>query len=391
MEVQSIPVASIHVPEGRRSLRGIEELAASITELGLLQPILVTPGHVLVAGYHRLEACKSLGWENIPTVVYSERDHASLLWQLAEIDENLIRNELTAIETGEHFIRRDEILKQLGVRAEIGQGRPKNGAESAPFLTTKNIAEQIGMSERTSQEYRQIATKLSPEVKELVRDTPFADSKTDLLRLARMEPEKQIAVAEKLTSGAKCVMDAERLLRHDEVSQMDWPEGTYRVIYADCPWKYDHSNLNTYGHAESHYDSLSTDELCLLPVPEMAASNAVLFLWATSPKLPDALKVIEAWGFEYKTSFVWYKIKHNYGHYNSVRHEFLLIATRGSCLPDVPELIDSVQTIERSDTHSEKPEEFRQIIDRLYPHGSRIELFARAKCNGWETWGNECN
>ena len=75
------------------------------------------------------------------------------------------------------------------------------------------------------------------------------------------------------------------------------------------------------------------------------------------------------------------------GHYNSVRHEFLLVCTRGSCLPDVPKLFDSVQSVERT-AHSEKPAEFREIISTLYPHGNRIELFARQTTEGWTTYGN---
>jgi len=129
-------------------------------------------------------------------------------------------------------------------------------------------------------------------------------------------------------------------------------------------------------------------QLCALPIRELADDNAVLFLWATSPMLPEALTVATAWGFQYKASFIWDKIKHNMGHYNSVRHELLLICTRGSCLPDSKELIDSVQTIERTE-HSVKPEEFRHIIDRLYPVGKRIELFSRRKVDGWQAWGNE--
>jgi N6-adenosine-specific RNA methylase IME4 len=123
----------------------------------------------------------------------------------------------------------------------------------------------------------------------------------------------------------------------------------------------------------------------------MAQQNAVLFLWATSPLLPDALRVMAAWDFEYKANFIWDKVRHNYGHYNSVRHELLLLGTRGSCLPDANKLIDSVQSIERSDTHSEKPGQFRAIIDTLYPHGKHIELFARQTTPGWEAWGNECS
>jgi len=115
-----------------------------------------------------------------------------------------------------------------------------------------------------------------------------------------------------------------------------------------------------------------------MPAQEWAEDDAVLFLWATSPMLENAFQVIRAWGFKYKTSFVWDKVKHNFGHYNSIRHEFLLVCTRGSCTPDAGKLFDSVQTIERSDRHSEKPEEFRKIIETLYTRGAKLELFARA-------------
>ena len=110
-------------------------------------------------------------------------------------------------------------------------------------------------------------------------------------------------------------------------------------------------------------------------------------LSVTSPLLEDSFKVINAWGFKYKTSFVWDKIAHNMGHYNSVRHEFLLVATKGSCTPDNIKLFDSVVSINRTE-HSKKPEEFRNIIDTLYTYGKKLELFARDAAEGWDVWGN---
>ena len=89
-------------------------------------------------------------------------------------------------------------------------------------------------------------------------------------------------------------------------------------------------------------------------------------------------------------TLVWDKVAHNYGHYVSVRHEHLLICTRGSCTPDQPTpMPDSVVTIRRSEAHSEKPEEFRALIDRLYPLGPRLELFGRRPVKGWAVFGNQ--
>jgi N6-adenosine-specific RNA methylase IME4 len=113
-------------------------------------------------------------------------------------------------------------------------------------------------------------------------------------------------------------------------------------------------------------------------------------MWATFPLLPEALEVVKAWGFQYKTAIVWSKQRPNMGHYHTADAELLVIATRGSCTPDVDTRETQVQSIKRVGRHSEKPEAFRELIDRLYPHGRRIELFRRGSTpTGWDAWGNE--
>jgi len=167
-------------------------------------------------------------------------------------------------------------------------------------------------------------------------------------------------------------------------------EKKYKVIYADPPWDYGLNNRTGFGgDASTHYTTMTMQELYDLPVKDLAEENAVLFIWVTSPFLEKSFAVIHAWGFTYKASFVWDKIKHNMGHYNSVRHEFLLVCTKGSATPENKKLFDSVQNIERSKTHSEKPEEFRDIINTLYPSADKIELFSRINVEGWDTWGND--
>lgn len=172
------------------------------------------------------------------------------------------------------------------------------------------------------------------------------------------------------------------------------PDSMARVLYCDPPWKYndDRTGLDGYTGAEDHYPTMTLEELCALPVKDTARPDSVMFMWATSPLLDDAIEVMGAWGFTYKTSFVWDKVKHNYGHYNSVRHEMLLIGTRGSCTPDSDELIDSVISIERSDVHSQKPGKFYEIIESMYTDGPYLEMFLRGKPRkGWQGWGNEAN
>jgi len=193
------------------------------------------------------------------------------------------------------------------------------------------------------------------------------------------------------TSIDRAYKEKRRRQNRAAVADTIFPSGIYRVFYADPPWEYGQV-IDKYGPAERHYATMTLDELCAMGPEVQAASteNAVLFLWSTSPKLRDAFTVADAWGFRYSGAmFIWDKVLHNYGHYNSVRHELLLICVKGSCTPDATELIDSVQSIERSGEHSEKPEEFRRIIDTLYPHGPRLEMFARKQAPGWVSWGAE--
>ena len=193
-----------------------------------------------------------------------------------------------------------------------------------------------------------------------------------------------------VTDGEITVTAAYREVRKKETKTPPLPKGKFRVIYADPPWQYadTRQEVEYYGPAERHYPSMSLTDLCALDVTSITTQDAVLFLWVTSPMLSVCWQVIQAWGFSYKASFVWDKVKHNYGHYNSVRHEFLLICTKGTCLPEDKHLVDSVQSIERT-AHSEKPEAFRTIIEKMYPNGRRLELFARKTIKGWSAFGNE--
>lgn len=209
-------------------------------------------------------------------------------------------------------------------------------------------------------------------------------------------PEEQFEqhIAETKADGKELteagLLRAARLAEPEPVAEL--PSNVYQVFYVDPPWRYgDQFAIDGYKvSAEMHYPTLSIPELCSIAVRDIAAPDAVLFLWATSPLLEDAFRVINAWGFQYKTSFVWDKIRHNFGHYNSVRHEFLLVCTRGSFLPECKELLDSVVSIERTE-HSRKPAYFRELIERLYPSARKIELFAREQPNGWDVWGNEAD
>lgn len=169
-------------------------------------------------------------------------------------------------------------------------------------------------------------------------------------------------------------------------------EGQYRVIYADPPWSYG-SGTKGGSRVEDHYPPMSIEDICKLPVAAHSTPNAVLFMWVTAPLLlqnPGPREVIEAWGFTPKTGIVWDKVRGIGGNYVYVRHEHLIVATRGSCLPDVGEpMIQSVHVERREGEHSTKPETFRKAIQRIYTKGPYLELFGRKPVEGWTVFGND--
>lgn len=387
-------IDEVKIGERRRPLGDLEALKRSIAEIGLQNPIVVTRAKHLVSGYHRLEACRALGWEEIPATVVDLDD---LRAELAEIDENLIRNELDVLERGEHFARRKEITDALEGTSTHGGDRKSEEARSSGNdfhlkSSADQIAEEIGVTARTVRQEIQIATCLTPEVKEAIRDTPLADSKTDLLQLARIkDPCQQREIAERIVSGeAKNVKDALRADRYEEkrdVSLREVIRGKYAVLYADPPWSY--SNDGFSGAAAEHYPTMATADICAMPIEDVAADDCVLFMWATNPLLEDAMRVIKSWGFAYKTNLVWVKnAQTNMGFYCYGKHELLLVATRGSLPPVRAGLRASVIEAPRSE-HSRKPEEIYALIEGMYPGMSYLELFARRKRQGWTTFGNE--
>ncbi len=188
----TMPISSITVPAARkRPLGDVTALAESISQNGLLNAITVTRDGTLISGLHRLEACKLLGWAEIPANV---TDLEGLRAELAEIDENLVRSELTVLQQADHLARRVEILEALGQRAP--GHRPEKGATLAPLQTTAEIAAEMGMSKRSAQVRLQIARGLVPEVKEAIGGTELANRTTSLLEVAQAPPERQMAIVE---------------------------------------------------------------------------------------------------------------------------------------------------------------------------------------------------
>ena len=170
----------------------------------------------------------------------------------------------------------------------------------------------------------------------------------------------------------------------------------YQIIYADPPWRYHVYSKKGMGRsAESHYPTMSVDDICTLPVGDLADKNCVLFLWATFPQLKEALQVIDAWGFRYKTlAFLWLKQNrkadtwfYGMGFWTRSNSEVCLLATRGHPKRQSAGIHQFV--ISHIEQHSKKPDIVRDKIVQLVGDLPRVELFARQKTPGWDVWGNE--
>lgn len=169
------------------------------------------------------------------------------------------------------------------------------------------------------------------------------------------------------------------------------PAKKYGVILADPEWRFEPRSRETGMDraADNHYPTSSTEEICARPVASIAADDCVLFLWATAPMLPDALRVMEAWGFTYKSNAIWFKDRVGTGYWFRNQHELLLIGSRGH--PPAPAPGTQFSSVIEAPVaeHSRKPDDFHALIEGYFPNLPRIELNARRARPGWDAWGNE--
>ena len=170
----------------------------------------------------------------------------------------------------------------------------------------------------------------------------------------------------------------------DDLSTLVDSGAKFGTIYADPPWLY--TNQRTRAATRNHYSGMTVDELCALPVRALAASDAHLHLWTTNAFLFDAPRIFDAWGFEFRSSFVWLKPQIGIGNYWRNSHEILLTAIRGKAKRFNDKSLQS-WIICRRGKHSGKPEQVRSFIERA-SDGPRLEMFGRQPADGWTVWGN---
>lgn len=370
-----------------------DELVEDIRKNGVLEPIVFIGGSIL-DGRNRYMAARKLGIE-YPRVEYEGSDPLGFV-----IAKNLARRHLSESQRA-----------MVGAKlAKVRQGERTDLEPSANLrkVDTPAVAALLNVSPRSIETARHVVREGVPELVAAVEAGEVSVSAAaDVATLPAAEQADVVAkgereildAAKRIRAGRVNKKRAAKIERSNEIAQQNAalpaPERRYGVIYADPPWTFDvWSGEGKDRAAENHYPTMTQEALEALPVASLAADDCALFMWAVMPQLREALRLIEAWGFEYKTcAFVWTKLTKDeerfatgMGYWTRANAEICLLATRGSPVrlnADVHQVVASPRM-----EHSRKPDEVAARIERLVP-GPYIELFARRPRDGWDVWGNQ--
>ncbi|MBI5111320.1 MAG: ParB N-terminal domain-containing protein [Rhodovulum sp.] len=401
----------------------VDVLAASIAENGLMQPITVRPAkrsragqtcdaYEVIAGMHRVKAFRKLGRATIPAVVVEVDD---LRAELMLIDENLARNDLSAAERASYNTRRKAIWQELHPETkngasgkyrpksqlrQVGEAEKSKEVNEAPRYD-EAAAEATGQSERTIQRDCTRGEALGGAALAKVARTSLdkGEELDALAKLRKTDAARAAELIDRAAAGEKVsakieLKKAARAAREADLGarQCALPQRRYGVILADPEWRFAVRSRETGldRAADNHYPTSSTDEIAARDVGAIAADDCALFLWATVPMLPDALRVMAAWGFRYVSHFVWAKDRVGTGYWNRNRHELLLVGTRGAVPAPAPGTQWDSLIEAPVGAHSAKPERFLALVEAYYPSLAKIELNRRGSPRpGWDAWGNE--
>jgi N6-adenosine-specific RNA methylase IME4 len=360
----------------------LEALHAEIRYWARAYSPIITWNGTIIDGHHRYEICKRY---NLPFTVeekHFEIERDARKWI---ITNQFARRNLTDFVRGELVLSMEGILREEAEetsRANLVQFQVTDNQESTDCQNFDSRTAQEAQKDWNNSRVNAKLGKQAGISREQIR-------KIKKLKDSCNEDEIK-ELREGFVSINKKAIEKDRALRQETLKATEFPKGKYRVVYADPPWSYNDKKAPGQGGAEEQYPTMSIEDICNMKVQDITDDNAVLFLWATTPLLQEGLDVMKAWGFTYKTLFTWDKVRPFPGNYNSVMQEFLFLGTKGSCLPDIDIKPSSIVRVEKG-RHSEKPEEFRELIETLYKYGNKVELFARKQSSGWDVFGNQCS
>lgn len=281
-------------------------------------------------------------------------------------------------------IRAERLLGEMLQQTPKNTGIRLNGRDTfgstvmePPKVLAPTLAE-IGITKKQSSRAQQLASLPVETLEAHIQD--------------QKERGEEITVGKLLRDTNAANNRTERIEHITRIASNNQPlaaPSRFPVIYADPPWQYDDNSTDPTRVIENQYPTMTIEALCDLPVADIATPDAILFMWATSPLLSKATRLLEAWGFYYQTNMVWVKDRIGMGWWVRQQHELLLIATRGHIPHPLPaDRHSSVITAPRGE-HSAKPDQFYDVIERMYPELPKIEMFSRSPRDGWYSWGNQ--
>jgi N6-adenosine-specific RNA methylase IME4/ParB-like chromosome segregation protein Spo0J len=350
-------------------------LKEDIAERGVMIPIEYDEDGNVLDGHHRIKICGELGIEDWPRFIRKGLSDSEKKIHAQQL--NLARRQLTRQQ-----------------REELWADMRRNG------MSYRQIADVDGTVNATTI-MRATVANATVEQPEMVKGKDGKSRKpmrTTFLDSTPGGEKEALDVAKSIRANRAEISRENRIERIAEISKGNADLDTsikYPVIYADPPWRYENPPMGgTNRSIENHYPTMTLEEICALPVDNLATDDAILYLWATAPKLAECMKVITAWGFEYRTNIVWDKEKIGMGYHARNQHELLLIAKRGQIPSPKPGTQPPSVIRSPRGRHSEKPLQFYLIINRCYPGLPKIELFHRSKdgkppAPEFTAWGNQ--
>lgn len=349
---------------------------------------------IIVDGYNRYGICQK---HDLPF----ETDDLSFPSREA------VKNFIIQTQLGRRNLNVDQYAYLRGKRYETEkktQGAPvenknarKNKVVNVTTLnpkTVQKIAKETNVSPKTIQNDATFAKAVDTIAKnaeinpQKLLSGEMKATRKEVQVVAKLPPAKQKQVIAKVTK-TKSVRQALQEVNKAEFKETPlMPNGKFSLIYVDPPWSLNDNGSRAAPESglEYKYPTMTIEQLCAMKVP--LEEDAVLFLWVPATMLREALQLIDAWGFIYKTHAVWDKGMIGIGHYFRMQHELLFIATHGNIGTSDVKNQSSILHFPRRE-HSQKPDEVYAIIEKMYPHQKYLELFARNERKGWTSWGNQ--
>ena len=347
-----------------------KQLEANCIEEGIREKILVWNEYI-IDGHNRYEIAQNNNLEfQTESKIFNSEDEVKewmILNQFGRRNLSNYQRSVLALQLEDVF--RAKAKKNQGARTDILAKLPK----SKSIDTRKELSKVAQVGERTLGMVKTIQEKAPEEIK----------AKLATGEVSINAAYKEIKKEEKKEQLKQIRIDIEKGVNNVDIN--DIPE-KFDVIYADPPWRYDFA-LDSNDKIENHYTTMDNKDIANMNVP--AKENCVLFMWATAPKLIEAIEVIKGWGFTYKTHAIWDKEKIGMGYWFRGQHELLMVGTKGKVSPpDASIRISSVIREVRS-KHSKKPNCVAEYIEIAFHNKSKIELFCREPRKGWYSFGNQ--